>query len=80
MSVPTRARLKKGTVHKANSAASSTGVLPQPFAGNLSQFRRTFLVDAMRGLPAALGELSDGRWALALDRLLELFFRHIGHP
>jgi hypothetical protein len=76
--VPTRARLKRGLVHKANSGASPTGVLPQPFAGNLSQFRRTFLVDAMRGLDAALGELSDGRRTLALESVLELFFGQIG--
>jgi hypothetical protein len=36
----------------------------------LPQFRRTFLVDAMRGSPAALG----------LDRFLELFFRQVGDP
>lgn len=67
---PLIGKARARTVQRANRDAPPTGALPQPFAGNLPQFRRTFLVDAMRGSPAALG----------LDRFLELFFRQVGDP
>ena len=75
---PLIGKARARTVQRANRDAPPTGALPQPFAGNLPQFRRTFLVDAMRGLDAALGELSDGRRTLALESVLELFFGQIG--